>query len=111
MVAFVPQHLIHLYNDSKLLGGFFSLYHFQVETINYHEYPKFQNYDLIYAEKKIMINDYSKLSSLMITIPKGANLYPLVPSIQTLMHDRRPHKFIVGKSSFLNNIYFYLTNL
>ena len=111
MVAVVPQHLIHLYNDSKLLGGFFSLFHFQIEPINNHEYPKFQNYDLIYTDKKIMISDCSKLSPLTITIPKGVNLYLLVPFIQTFMHDRRPHKFIVGTSQLLSNIYFFLTNL
>ncbi|KAJ0502332.1 hypothetical protein HanHA300_Chr11g0411721 [Helianthus annuus] len=52
IVAIVPQDLIHLYNDDTLMGGFFSLYHFQIENLNYHEYPKYHNYLLVCSEKK-----------------------------------------------------------
>ncbi|XP_035845616.1 uncharacterized protein LOC110935746 isoform X3 [Helianthus annuus] len=95
IVAIVPQDLIHLYNDDTLMGGFFSLNHFQIENLNYHEYPKYHNYLLVCSEKKIVINEYTKLLSLELTIPRGACIYPLVPSIIKLKHDRRPKKFIV----------------
>ncbi|XP_021980074.2 uncharacterized protein LOC110876205 [Helianthus annuus] len=95
IVAFVPQNLIHKYNDASLMGGFFSLNHFQIENLNYLECPKYQNYVLVWSEKKIVINEYTKLSSLTLTIPRGASLYPLVPSIIELKHDRRPQMDIV----------------
>ncbi|KAJ0532441.1 hypothetical protein HanIR_Chr09g0396881 [Helianthus annuus] len=95
IVAIVPQHLIHLYNDATLMGGFFSFNHFQIGNLHYHEYPKYHNYLLVCSEKKIVINEYTKLLSLELTIPRGACIYPLMPSIMKLKHDRRPKKFIV----------------
>ncbi|KAL8214978.1 hypothetical protein R6Q57_004427 [Mikania cordata] len=85
MTAIVPEHLIHLYNDMEFVGGVFVLNCFQIENFSYHKYPKHEGYFLI-------------CGNLKINIPRWFHLYPLVPTIKSLMHDRKPEKYIIATS-------------
>jgi hypothetical protein len=82
----------------------FVLNRFQLEKFDYQEWPKHQNYLLVWSDFKIVFNDQTKLIPLSTHIPRGFCVYPLVPSIKNLLNDRRNEKIITGTFKFFLHI-------
>ncbi|MFS7976279.1 hypothetical protein Hanom_Chr10g00890621 [Helianthus anomalus] len=61
------------------------------------KWPKHERHILVFGDFKIVISEYTKLIPFLSHVPRGFRLYPLVPSIKTLMHDRRSVKLMIGR--------------
>lgn len=105
MVAIVPRNLLHLYKQRDLLGGVFSLEHFQVGGTNY-EYPRYEKYSFVRGEMEIYISKNTKLNPLTSDVERQFALYPSVTSIETLAQDRTPRKMMIGTFSFVITLIF-----
>ena len=98
---------MHLYDEVSLVGNFFVLSDFQIERFNYKDWPKHESYILLYGDFKIVVNENTKLIPFVSDVPKTFCLYPLVPSIKTLMHDRGSVNVIVGTHICLLFVFLY----
>ncbi|KAL8224370.1 hypothetical protein R6Q57_019845 [Mikania cordata] len=87
--AFIPVDLMKFYTNMNLVENMFVLSHFQIESFDC------ENHILIWGEFKIVITEPTKLLPFTSDVPRGFRLYPLVPSIMTLTHDRRSTKLII----------------
>ncbi|MFS8003945.1 hypothetical protein Hanom_Chr13g01219811 [Helianthus anomalus] len=92
----------------NLVGNMFVLSRFQIENFEYKEWPKHERHILVFGDFKIVISEYTKLIPFLSHVPRGFRLYPLVPSIKTLMHDRRSVKLMIGTYKlFITHIFVY----
>ncbi|CAI9285428.1 unnamed protein product [Lactuca saligna] len=99
LLAVVPQQMMRLIYGGNLLGGVFSLNHFQIEP-TYGEYPRYQEYSLLRDDLMIKISNNAMFNRLADAIISWFPVFPLVPSIKSLVEDRTERKMmidIVGK--------------
>lgn len=96
MVAVVQNSLLDLYTQQNLLGGVFSLEHFQVGA-TYYRYPRYENYSLVRDELVIEISRNTRFIPRMGDIEREFVFYPLVPSIKDLVEDRTTRNMLIGK--------------
>ncbi|KAL8200448.1 hypothetical protein R6Q57_011787 [Mikania cordata] len=93
--AFIAANLMKFYNNTNLVNNMFVLNRFEIESFDYKDWPKHENYILIWSDYKIVITERTKLLPFTSDVPRGFRLYPLVPFIITLTHDRGSTKLIV----------------
>ncbi|CAI9283091.1 unnamed protein product [Lactuca saligna] len=99
LLAVVPQPMMRFIYGGNLLGGVFSLNHFQVEP-TYAEYPRYQEYSLLRGDLMIKISNNTRFNRLADAIISWFPVFPLVPSIKSLVEDQTKRKMmidIVGK--------------
>ncbi|CAI9298247.1 unnamed protein product [Lactuca saligna] len=99
LLAVVPQQMMRFIYGGNLLGGVFSLNHFQVEP-TYAEYPRYQEYSLLRGDLMIKISNNTRFNRLVDAIISWFPVFPLVPSIKSLVEDQTKRKMmidIVGK--------------
>ncbi|KAK9058181.1 hypothetical protein SSX86_023021 [Deinandra increscens subsp. villosa] len=72
----------------------FVLHRFQLESFAYQEWPRHENYVLYAGDFKILIGEHTQLLPFTNDIPRRFRLYPLVPSLETLAHDKASLKLI-----------------
>ncbi|KAL8268908.1 hypothetical protein R6Q59_002706 [Mikania micrantha] len=90
-----PKSFLHGYHCSVKVGDVIALVNFKVDRFFYHQFPKYKNYCLIYGDYKIIPTEQTKLIKLANAVSRGFSLYPLIPTIQTLTHDRTRRRLIV----------------
>lgn len=110
MIAIVQGYLMQLYKERNLVGGVFSLDHFQIEY-TYDDLPRYEGYKLVYNEMVILISKDTKLKPLTSDVENGFAFYPLVPSIRTLAEDRTTKNYIVGTFKLFITFIFFIYHL
>ncbi|CAI9262078.1 unnamed protein product [Lactuca saligna] len=63
LLAVVPQQMMRFIYEGNLLGGVFSLNHFQIEP-TYAEYPRYQEYSLLRGDLMIKISNNTRFNRL-----------------------------------------------
>ncbi|CAI9278461.1 unnamed protein product [Lactuca saligna] len=99
VLAVVPQQMMRFIYGGNLLGVVFSLNHFQIEP-TYAEYPRYQEYSLLRGDLMIKISNNTRFNRLADAIISWFPVFPLVPTIKSLVEDRTERKMmidIVGK--------------
>lgn len=104
MAAVVNCNLMNFYKDQNLVGGLFSLEHFQCEG-TYYEYPRYEEYSFVRDEIVIKISEKTRLISLSIDVERAFPFYPSVASIKTIVEDRTMRKMLIGKSLIFRSIH------
>ncbi|MFS7888955.1 hypothetical protein Hanom_Chr00s000002g01601111 [Helianthus anomalus] len=87
---------MQFFKDMNLVGNMFVLKLFQREKFDYQEWPKHENYLLVWSEFKIVFTKHTKLIQFNSHVPRGFSMYPLVPSIKNLLDDMRYEKIITA---------------
>ena len=100
MVAIAPRRLVQSYIERDLVGGVFSLYHFQIEP-SWWDFPRHHGYSFIRDEQVIAISRNTMLIPLPSAIAARSPVYPLVSAIRWLLHERSTRRMMIGK---LNNL-------
>ena len=60
----------------------FVLDHFQRDKFDYQEWPKHENYLLVWSKFNIVFTKHTKLIQFNSHVSRGFRIYPLVPSIK-----------------------------
>ena len=90
---------MNFYKQQNLVGGVFSLEHFQCEG-TYYEYPRYEEYSFVRDEIVIKISENTKLIPLTSDVESGFAFYPSVTSIKTVFEDRTTRKMLIGNFFF-----------
>lgn len=96
---------MHTYKDMDLVGNMFVLNRFHRERFDYKDWPKFENYNLVWSNFKIEFNEHTKLLPFSSDLPKGLRMFPLVAPIKYLLDYNFANNIIIGtyKNFYINN--------
>jgi hypothetical protein len=72
------------------------LFRFQVTNWAYQEIPRFENYQLLSADFRVLLSNSTRMLPMNVDKPTCFRMYPHVPSINTITHDRRQQKLLIG---------------